>query len=97
MVLVARRNKFEFFRRLVPELQRVLHEVRPDEVRRVGVWTERGQARLTAAMPNEARERTPQKVRRPQLGSVVALREAWRTLQGESPWYRFEISLVSGC
>jgi predicted nuclease of predicted toxin-antitoxin system len=37
VVLVARRNKFEFLRPLVPELQRVLHEVRPGEVRRVGV------------------------------------------------------------
>jgi hypothetical protein len=34
---VARRNKFEFLRPLVPELQLVLHEVRPGEVRRVGV------------------------------------------------------------
>ncbi len=42
VVLVARRNKFEFLRPLVPELQRVLHEVRPGEVRRVGVWTEKG-------------------------------------------------------
>jgi hypothetical protein len=37
VVLVARRNKFEFLRPLVPELQPVLHEVRPGEVRRVGV------------------------------------------------------------
>lgn len=37
VVLVARRNKVEFLRPLIPELQLVLHEVRLGEVRRVGV------------------------------------------------------------
>lgn len=37
VVLVARRNKLEFLRLLIPELLRVLDEVRPGEVKRVGV------------------------------------------------------------
>lgn len=37
LVLVARRNKLEFLRPLVPEIQRVVGEVRPGEVRRIGV------------------------------------------------------------
>ncbi len=37
IVLVARRNKLEFLRPLMPEVRRVLPEVRPGEVRRVGI------------------------------------------------------------
>lgn len=37
VVLVARRNKFEFLQPLVPELRRALAEIKPSEVRRVGV------------------------------------------------------------
>lgn len=37
VVLVARRNKLEFLLPLVPELRKVLEEVKPGEVRRVGV------------------------------------------------------------
>ena len=37
IVLLARRNKLEFLRPLMPEVRRVLSEVRPGEVRRVGV------------------------------------------------------------
>jgi hypothetical protein len=37
VVLVARRNKFEFLQPLIPELRRALAEVTPGEVRRVGV------------------------------------------------------------
>jgi hypothetical protein len=37
VVLIARRNKLEFLRPLVPELRRVLAEIKPGEVRRVGV------------------------------------------------------------
>jgi hypothetical protein len=36
VVLVARRNKIEFLRRLVPELLRVLKGVKPGRVYRVG-------------------------------------------------------------
>ncbi len=36
VVLVARRNKIEFLVPLVPELERVLGEVQPGEVRQVG-------------------------------------------------------------
>ncbi|MBI5242907.1 MAG: DUF5615 family PIN-like protein [Elusimicrobia bacterium] len=37
VVLVARRTKYEFLRPLAPELRRVLPELRPGEVRRIGV------------------------------------------------------------
>jgi hypothetical protein len=37
IVLVAARNKLEFLLPLAPELQKVLAEVKPGEVRRVGV------------------------------------------------------------
>jgi hypothetical protein len=37
VVLVARRNKLEFLVPLVAELRKVLGEVKPGEVRRVGV------------------------------------------------------------
>ena len=37
VVLVAGRNKLEFLLSLVPELRKVLEEVKPGEVRRVGV------------------------------------------------------------
>ncbi len=37
IVLVARRNKLEFLLPLAPELRKVLEEVKPGEVRRVGV------------------------------------------------------------
>ena len=37
IVLVAGRNKLEFLLPLVPELRKVLGEVKPGEVRRVGV------------------------------------------------------------
>ena len=37
IVLAARRTKLEFLRPLVREVQRVLKEIRPGEVRRVGV------------------------------------------------------------
>ena len=37
IVLVARRTKLEFLRPLIREVQRVLKEIRPGEVRRVGV------------------------------------------------------------
>ena len=37
VVLVARRNKIEFLLRLLPELQRVLGDVKPGQVYRVGV------------------------------------------------------------
>jgi hypothetical protein len=37
VVLVARRNKLEFLLPLAPELRKVLEEVKPGEVRRVGV------------------------------------------------------------
>jgi predicted nuclease of predicted toxin-antitoxin system len=37
VVLVARRNKIEFLRPLVPELERVLAEIKPGELREVGV------------------------------------------------------------
>lgn len=36
VVLVAERNKLEFLRPLVPELRRILKEVKPGRVRRVG-------------------------------------------------------------
>ncbi len=36
IVLVARRNKIEFLLPLVPELEKVLEDVQPGEVRRVG-------------------------------------------------------------
>jgi len=37
VVLVARRNKLEFLVPLVPELKKVLGQVKPGEVRRVGI------------------------------------------------------------
>jgi hypothetical protein len=37
VVLVARRNKIEFLLRLLPELRRVLPNVKPGQVYRVGV------------------------------------------------------------
>ena len=37
IVLMAKRNKLKFLQPLVPELLRALMEVRPGEVRRVGV------------------------------------------------------------
>ena len=37
VVLVARRNKIEFLLRLLPELRRVLPNVKPGQVHRVGV------------------------------------------------------------
>ena len=37
VVLVARRHKIEFLRRLVPSLERILDEIKPGEVREVGV------------------------------------------------------------
>ena len=37
LVLVARRNKIEFLRALVPELERVLLEVQPGDLREIGV------------------------------------------------------------
>ncbi|MBI1816191.1 MAG: DUF5615 family PIN-like protein [Deltaproteobacteria bacterium] len=37
VVLVARRNKIEFLRPLVPELERILTEIKPGELREVGV------------------------------------------------------------
>ena len=37
VVLVARRNKIEFLRPLVPELERTLTEIKPGELREVGV------------------------------------------------------------
>jgi hypothetical protein len=37
VVLVSRRNKIEFLRRLLPELRRVLPNVKPGHVYRVGV------------------------------------------------------------
>lgn len=37
IVLVARRTKLEFLRPLMPEVQRALTQIRPGEVRRVGV------------------------------------------------------------
>lgn len=37
VVLVAKRNKIEFLLPLVPELQRVLREIQPGKVYRVGV------------------------------------------------------------
>jgi len=37
VVLVARRNKLELLLPLAPELRKVLEEVKPGEVRRVGV------------------------------------------------------------
>ena len=37
VVLVVRRNKLEFLLPLVPELKKVLRQVKPAEVRRVGV------------------------------------------------------------
>lgn len=36
VVLVARRNKLEFLRPLVPELERTLDEIHPGEVWRIG-------------------------------------------------------------
>lgn len=36
VVLVTKRNKLEFLLRLLPELRKILEEVRPGEVRRVG-------------------------------------------------------------
>jgi len=36
VVLVVRRTKIEFLLPLVPELERVLQEVQPGEVRRIG-------------------------------------------------------------
>ena len=36
IILIAKRNKLKFLQPLVPELRRVLTEVRPGEVRRVG-------------------------------------------------------------
>lgn len=36
VVLVARRNKIEFLLRILPELQRVLENVQPGQVYRVG-------------------------------------------------------------
>ena len=40
VVLVARRNKLEFLRPLVPELRRALSEVKPGEVRRRGLTSQ---------------------------------------------------------
>jgi predicted nuclease of predicted toxin-antitoxin system len=37
VVLVARRNKIEFLRPLVPALERILDEIKPGEVREVGI------------------------------------------------------------
>jgi hypothetical protein len=37
VVLVARRNKIEFLRPLIPELERALAEIKPGELREVGV------------------------------------------------------------
>jgi hypothetical protein len=37
VVLVAARNKLEFLALLAPELKKVLGEVKPGEVRRVGI------------------------------------------------------------
>lgn len=37
VVLVARRNKIDFLRPLVPQLERTLLEVKPGELREVGV------------------------------------------------------------
>jgi predicted nuclease of predicted toxin-antitoxin system len=37
VVLLARRNKIEFLRPLVPELERVLTEIKPGQLREVGV------------------------------------------------------------
>jgi hypothetical protein len=37
IVLVAKRNKLKFLQPLVPELRRALTDVRPGEVRRLGV------------------------------------------------------------
>ncbi len=37
VVLVAGRNKLEFLLPLAPELRKVLEEIKPGEVRRVGV------------------------------------------------------------
>lgn len=37
VVLVAHRNKIEYLRPLMPEVQRVLLEIRPGEVRRIGI------------------------------------------------------------
>ena len=37
VVLVARRNKIEFLRPLVPDLERTLAEIKPGELREVGV------------------------------------------------------------
>jgi len=37
IVLVARRAKLEFLRPLIPEVQTVLTEIRPGEVKRIGV------------------------------------------------------------
>ncbi len=36
VVLVARRNKVEFLRPLVPELERIFTDIRPGELREVG-------------------------------------------------------------
>ena len=37
VVLVTRRNKIEFLRPLVPDLERILSEIKPGELREVGV------------------------------------------------------------
>ena len=37
VVLVARRNKIEFLRPLVPELERILTDIKPGELHEVGV------------------------------------------------------------
>ena len=37
VVLAARRNKIEFLRPLVPELERTLGEIKPGQLREVGV------------------------------------------------------------
>jgi hypothetical protein len=37
VVLLARRNKIDFLRPLIPELERTLREIKPGDLREVGV------------------------------------------------------------